>query len=251
MNRRNFLRTSAVGGGLVWAAPAITTVVTASAASPGPCDPPPGACLSLAYGLSLVVPLLVNPLVFGDTGDCTADVHVGLGGGPLNLLRSATLCGLTSTNPCHSTGFAEGLRVKIPGLEVTASVLRAQAGTTGGTPDDCACSTAGSSTIVGLTINGRVITVGGEIPVNGGTHLDAPCNTHLLDIGPLLDVILNEQICTGDQLVVNALHIHSDVLGIDLIVGHAEAGRANSRVPDLRPRPLRQRLQLCSFGSRA
>ena len=214
--RRDFLKKSIVAGAVVWGAPAVTSLPGGRAwAQTYGCPDPAGPCVTNAYGLQITVPAigtLTFPGAPGPSPTCVINPTVP---GIINL--AATICG--DVGDCTASGYIENLDLDILGalgipiLSLQATVLRATATTTG----DCVgqCATAGSSVIAGLVING------------GAINVTSPCNTVIPVVPalPIASLALNEQTCTGDTLTVNALNLTIPSLGIQVIAGHAEAGR--------------------------
>ena len=172
-----------------------------------------------AYGASVNV--LGIRATLSDTGPLPA-----IGGSRSTQLLGATVPGILSvglltesttggSNQASSQSSVADVNLSVEGISVTASVLTANA-----SAQSCGGITpgvAGSSTIVGLKVNGLSVTVTGEpnqrIPLLVGT------------------LIINEQIsalastsCGGSaNMRVNALHL--TVLGIaDVVVSSAQAG---------------------------
>ena len=129
----------------------------------------------------------------------------------LNLLSGSTQ---GSNNTVNSQASVTNVSVNIAGVHITASVLTSNA------TAFCSASTAndsGSSTIVGLRVNGLSIKVTGE-----------PNQTIPLIVGSL---VINEQISSvsinpsanSANMLVNALHLR--VLGIaDVAISSSQAG---------------------------
>lgn len=217
--RRDFLKKSLAAGAVAWAAPAVTSLPGGRAwAQTYGCPTPAGPCVLDAFGLQLTLPVfgtITIPSAPGPSPTCLINPTVP----PIvNLL--ATVCGDVDPATCTASGYIENLDIDIvsaiglPILSLQATVLRATAQTSG----DCApaCSTSGSSIIAGLVING------------GPINVTSPCNTFIPVVPalPIAELRLNEQVCTGDTLTVNALRLDIPSLGIQVIAGHAAAGRS-------------------------
>ncbi|MGH2746788.1 MAG: hypothetical protein ACRDKB_02540 [Actinomycetota bacterium] len=191
--RREVLKKGAVGGALLWSAPAILTLSRAGAQQGTPC---PG-CTNSAFGLRL------NTDTFGE-GGCVQDVTAGGVG-------ATVVCGNTGA-PCSASASIATFSADIPGVitgSASAITSSAQA------PCDCATGPTGSASVADLSV-----TVGGTTETASGS---LPCNTVLIDeLGVV--VVLNEQTCDGDVLTVNAVHITGPSL--DLILAQSRAGVA-------------------------
>lgn len=218
--RRDFLKKSAVAGAVVWTAPVVTSLPggRAFAQTPGSqCPTPAGTCTSDAFGLRVTAPI-IGTLTFGQAPTCLLNPVINQS---ILHVTAATICGETTSSPCVGHGFIEQLSLSIDNptnpllpdiLTVTADVLDAQAQNNGACVTDCAAT--GSSVVANVVING--------INVN----VNAPCNTVPIGFAPLLVVTVNEQFCDSNGVLnVNALHISSAALGIDVILGHAAATR--------------------------
>lgn len=210
--RRDFIKKGAMVGGVAWAAPTILSMSSAHAqAALYECCPD---CRAAATGLRVDLPLL-DPVSFGvATGpsqNCLVAATVG------NVLAAGVACGSANNDQCTATGAlvadpntaGQPARIDVAGVVViTASVLQGQVrcGPNG---------LEGSSTIVGLTING------------GSVTLTSNCQS-VISIG-LATVTLNEQTCQNGTLTVRALHVVVPSLGIDVVVGEAVAGAPGCR----------------------
>src|SRR5918996_5519001 len=106
-DRREFLKRSAAAGGLIWAAPALTTIGRAGAQG----SPPPGPqcqCQNFAMGLDIS-----GVGTFGQ-GKCEANVTAG-------GVTASAVCGTTSQNGdvCRAEASVAGGGVVTPGKEHT------------------------------------------------------------------------------------------------------------------------------------
>ncbi|MGH9179078.1 MAG: choice-of-anchor P family protein [Acidimicrobiales bacterium] len=201
-DRRRFLRTGAAAGGLVWAAPAVLSVASATAQTSPP--PPVCVCTADAFGLRVVIPPLGVDQTLGVDG-CVADVALGVAG--TATVAATAVCG-TQTG-CRAEASVATLDVVVgpvlvPTLRVRATVLTSQAAAS------CdPCGTTGDSNIASLVVNGIAVNVD-----------SLTCNNDILNLGL---VVFNEQTCTGERLMVNALHVLVPGV-IEVIVAHTEAG---------------------------
>lgn len=205
--RRDFIKKGAMVGGVAWAAPTILSMSSAHAQQAlYECCP---NCRAAATGLRVDLPL-INPVSFGvATGPsqtCLVAATVG------NVLAAGVACGSANSDQCTATGAlvadpntaGQPASLDVAGVVViTASVLQGQVrcGPNG---------LEGSSTIVGLTINGDPVT------------LTSNCQS-VISI-PGVTITLNEQTCQDGTLTVRALHVAAPGLGIDVVVGEASAG---------------------------
>ena len=189
-SRREFIKRTAVAGTVVWAAPAIFTVSSASAASPTPIPCP--NCDSSAYGLATFgtvagLPLNLGPIgATSDAENCLLNLNAG-------VITSSDVCGRTADTDkhCRASASVSGLGIVVPGVNVQAGVTRSRATWA------CDCSAReGIADILGLTVNGN--------PVNIGT---APNTTLVVINTALIDVIVtaNRQSCVGGVFSVDAL----------------------------------------------
>ena len=217
--RRDFLKKSIAAGAVVWSAPVVTSLPGGKAwAAPYPCPNPAGPCTGTAYGLRIqVASLVVGPIPSAPGPSPTCLINPAV---PPIINLAATVCGDADTTACRFDGYIENLDLDIasalglPLLSVQASVLRATASVSGDCPP---CSAFGSSIIAGLVVNG------------GAINVTSPCNTTIPVLNPplnLANVFLNEQTCDANGvLTVNAVRITVPAVGIEVILGHAEAGR--------------------------
>lgn len=214
--RRDFLKKSLVAGAVAWGAPAVTSLPggRAWAQTYNGCPDPAGPCVTNAFGLQITTPItgtLTFPGAPGPSPTCVINPTVP---GIINL--AATICG--DVGDCTANGYIENLDLDIlsaaglPILSLQARILSATATTSGDCPP---CATTGSSIIAGLVING------------GAIDVTSPCNTFIpvVPVLPIAELRINEQVCNGDSLTVNALRLTIPTLGIEVITGHAEAGR--------------------------
>lgn len=211
-SRREFLKKSALVGGLAWSAPAVVSLPggRALAGSPMPC-----ACVASAFGLRIIIPPLGIDQTF-DTGSAdpsVASVDTGsLSLGALGTIRVVANVvnandGVPPQGGCHGTASLTFLRIggtalPLPVRPIQAGLIQAEAHA------NCdGCNTGGGSAVAGLRIGTPAIT----IPVG-------VCNFSVAGL-----VVVGEQICEGDSLNVNALHVNIPGI-IEVIVAHAEAG---------------------------
>lgn len=210
--RRDFIKKSAMVGGVAWAAPTILSMSSAHAQTPlYQCCP---NCQAAATGLRVNLPL-IDPVSFGvATGPsqtCAVATTVG------SVLAAGVACGSANDEQCTATGelvadpntAGQPARLDVGNVvAITASVLRGQVrcGPNG---------LEGSSTIVALTINGQPFT------------LSSNCQSVVIIAG--VTITVNEQTCSNGRLTVRALHVVAPLLGIDVAVGEASAGAPGCR----------------------
>jgi hypothetical protein len=210
-DRRDFLKKSIIAGTAVWTTPVVTTLPSgrAWAQEYSVCN-----CNADAFGLFVSIPPLGITQTLGVDG-CVADVT--LGNNTIAGVRAKTVCGAdfsTVNGGCSAEASIATLLVRAgsavaPTLRVDASVLLTTASAT------CnPCNTMGTFSAASVKVSGSL--VGAPITVNVG----AACN---LDVANLGLVIVNEQICSGDTLNINALHIKVPGV-IDVIAAHSAAG---------------------------
>lgn len=192
--RRDFIRKGVVAGGLVWAAPVVTSVPALAASG---CSPP--TCLGgFGRGIYAEVSLLPMPLIFGENsciGVNVAGLTVGLA------------CGAFDPLTCTATASAAGL---VAG-GITADVISSEA-TAPLTPGDCPAT--GLSTIVNLVVGGV-----GVVATGAPNQVVGPISV----LGITTTLILNQQCCEGNEFVVRALHAitTTPVLSTRLIVAES------------------------------
>jgi hypothetical protein len=209
-NRREFLKKSAIVGGAVWVAPAITTVTSAVAGSAATC-PCQGchasATATILNGSGLLPSGLSGPAT--ETNGC--------GCGPISGNGTVTVdvaCAKASDSSCSSSSFLAGVAVTLPNiLSLSATAL-----------SSCVSCGTGSSFVTGLSI-----TVGGNSVSPG--NFSSTCNNQIVNVTlpslATVTVVFNEQTCSGGVLTVNALHIHVTLGGttlLDVILGQATGG---------------------------
>lgn len=209
--RRDFIKKGAMVGGVAWAAPTILSMGTAHAQTAlYECCP---NCQAAATGLR-VDTVLLNPVSLGvatgPTQTCAVAATVG------SVASTGVACGAANSEQCSASGELVGSNsdpnafttIDIPGLvAIRAQVLRGEVrcGPNG---------LEGSSTIVGLTINGS--------PVS----LASNCQLTISLLG--VTITVNEQTCRNGRLTVRALHV--EALNVaDVVVGEAVAGAAGCR----------------------
>jgi hypothetical protein len=217
-NRREFLKRSAVVGGAVWAAPAIATVGSAIAQTPGsvPCK-----CTNSACGLSAAGVLTTKCFgVGGTTAECTAVVPQS------DVLKTVTVqadsvCGHLPTNgSCQAQACVANAVVNIGGAAgstVTASSLQTCTSETSGTPcTECA-------QVNGLVcLNGTTNCV--DTALRGSPF---KCNEILFPGNGLLTIIANRQTCNADGTrTVDGLFITALQMNQTVTVASATAGCA-------------------------
>ena len=208
-SRRDFLKKSVLAGGLVWAAPAVSTVTASGAQAAG--TPVAACCRSSAFGLQVSL-LGGTPQTFG-VGGCVATVDLKAGGTallPAVTVKASTVCGNSSSpagGPCTASASLVNLEIGGTALATTFPGGIAASALSSTTAADCqACRTTGTSTLVGLRV--------GLTNVSAGV-----CNLNLLGL-----VAVNEQVCNADGiLTVNALRVTVPGV-INLIVAQSQAG---------------------------
>ena len=209
--RRDFLKRSLVTGAVLWSAPVVSSLPSgkAWAQTYGVCD-----CNASAFGLFVSIPLLGISQTLGED-TCVADVN--LGNATTARVRATTVCGADFSSVdagCSAEATIATLTVGVgprlaPTLTVNAAVLLTTASASCG-----ACGTTGGFTAASVAVGGSL--VGGPISVNVG----AACNTDVASLGL---VIVNEQVCNGATLSINALHVNVPGV-IEVIAAHSEAG---------------------------
>lgn len=212
-SRRDFVKHSVAASGLLWAAPAVTTVSKALAQSGSPACPDE-ACPGHGIGVSLTLPV-VGTIVLAETTSGPAEVL----GTPAPVLASVIRSEVGGP-ACFSEAFVDELTVTaVPGLVITEGTLTSSVEIG---PD---CTPTLHSSIVNVEIKGKLYANGEATP-----------NTTIIVNLPLVGrtvVIINEQGSTCrdgiERHYVNALHATftpalSAIATIELIVAHAEVG---------------------------
>ncbi|GIH23263.1 hypothetical protein Aph01nite_15730 [Acrocarpospora phusangensis] len=178
-----------------------------------------------AYGVTATLPLLsFGPTPYANLSDPSDSVAtIGTGGGA-NQFNANTLNASvqqdTAIGTESATASLEDLNATLAGIGITADALTATCNATAGSP------TTGSVSLTGANVGG--IAVAANPAVN--TVIQVP------PLLPILSVTLNEQIASGDQLTVNAIHVRL-LAGVgDVIIGHAMCGPATLDPPP--PVPL-------------
>jgi len=194
----------------------VSLLALPAAASANPSNISTGKAYDLALKTSLLGTLVTAGPVVGpissNTTTHTTQSAVNVFTSLANA--SALTASVDTTNEgAKSTAQVAGANTFIPGLPtINAKVLTAQATAT--------CRNHG--TVLASS-------VGGTITVNGTTTpIASPPNTTipLGLLGSLGSVTVNEQIKTGNSLVVNAIHVRT-VLGTELVIASAQAGVSN------------------------
>ncbi|MFP5376053.1 MAG: choice-of-anchor P family protein [Acidimicrobiia bacterium] len=204
--RRDFIKKGAMVGGVAWAAPTILSIGTAHAQTAlYECCP---NCQAAATGLRVSAPL-VGTVSFGvATGPSQTCNPVTATG---TIIDSGVACGAANSDQCTASGELVGsatdpnvpATITVGGVVITATVLRGEVrcGPNG---------LEGSSTIVGLTVNGAPVTLAS--------------NCQLVISLPGVTVTVNEQTCDDGRLTVRALHVSAPLIGTDVVAGEAIAG---------------------------
>ena len=176
------------------------------------CDPTKGRARGAAFAAQL--PLLGasslddTGMVTSAVGKTLSETSAGVAGlistGAIDVSASSSANGAEATSSVASAN----LSVVAAALGLGVSAVKATA--------DSACGVAsGSSSIAGLTLNGKAVAVTG-----------AP-NQVVTVPGGLVKLVLNEQVAAGPAgITVNAIHLSalsSTVLGLDVIIGSATA----------------------------
>jgi hypothetical protein len=247
-SRRDFLRKSAIAGGAIWIAPAITKASSAHAqAGSGVTSPCGDECEGTAYGIFLD---LLSPSTFPSTptSPCPAvcsPVDIPIPGGPPGpfLIHAGSACGCTrgfSTpgDACFSEGEVVNAQVLVnrsvfgtmatQDLLIGASVLRST------TSQDCiVCGPAmRSSHVAGLTI-------GLPEGTNQSILVATPPNTVIvnsLTTFPGFRIVVNEQGCTDTgNWYTAALTVRlpsaAPLPGRTIILGYSEARKRSCPEP--------------------
>lgn len=195
-SRRDFLRKGAAATAFVWSAPAILSLPGARAWAQG--SPCPG-CTSSAFGLRVL------GQTFGENGCEPVDLSAA-------GITAEAACGET-TAPCGANAEVTNLVVANALINLSATFLSSQAEA----PCDCSAPATGSSVINTVTVTAGSVTE----TVNGVST----CNNSVAPgvLGPLgITLILNEQVCSGDTLTVNALRLTTPAF--ELIAAQSQAG---------------------------
>jgi hypothetical protein len=206
-DRRRFMKRAAAVGGVAWAAPVLTSVSPALA-NGSPC------CTADATGLIVRVPPngdLVDAVFDTGPDPCVGEVDTGTintAFGTL-LVQATVVCAEESSpdgGPCRASASIATLDVTGTALPTLVNPIGATALTSAASAT-CAtdCSTNGSSSVASLTLGGIAQNV-------------AACNLSLLGL-----VTVNEETCSGDRLVVRALHILIPNI-IEIIAAESSAG---------------------------
>ena len=196
-SRRELLKKGVVTGGLVWVAPAVTTMAPAAAQT---CSP--AVCTGAATGLFARTDFLSPPIQIFGTNGCVGPIDVG-------GLEAGQACGIVDAANCTVT--ASATAVDAGGLEVDFASSTATAPVAGG-----GCPATGTVTIVGLTVGGQPIVPSG-----------APNQVIEATAGGISTVlILNQQCCEGDEFVVRAINAVSEMP----IIGTSQTIVAESRI---------------------
>lgn len=228
-SRRDLIKKAAVGGGLVWAAPAITSVAQVHAAVG---TPPPGTttttgapttttttgaptttttttpvcvCAGSAFALSASGLIDIAP-IGNDPG--TINVSAGALG-----IEASVLASSFDQGSCTASASVASLGVEVLGGTIIAATVL-----TSSVDAPCDCSGGGSASVASLNVLGTAIntSVGPNTMVNVGPVL-----------GVSVQVVINEQFCEpGGQGVARALRLTITALGIDqeIIVSESRAG---------------------------
>lgn len=209
-SRRDFIRKSAAAGGLVWAAPAIATISTASAQSVSPC-----ACLGRSRAI------LATGSLLGGSGLVDTGFQGNVGCVPGQVISAGDLeaelgCPSFDAGSCSQS-------VTIVSFEVgDLSATNIVATATGPTSQAACPDYSGTVTFDSLSL-GSFSTSGSVTP---NTTVSGT-----IDLGSLGSVsstlVLNEQGCDGGEWVVRAIHLTAEttvggiLLDAEVIVGEA------------------------------
>jgi hypothetical protein len=249
-SRRDFLKKTAVAGGVIWAAPAITSASRAFAQAgspPGQLCPSAG-CFGTGYGLGQDV---INPAVYPATpgapcpGNCLVNVAINQGQPPSSTFpisaTSGTFCGCHVFTPgvgdsgvCRSEGSIQNLHLGVwrgffspvtpltpivSDMEIEAEVLSSH------TQQVCpTCGVTRGSDVVNLRIRdprtGTFFGVGNSQSPNRCVVNSA--------VFPGFKITLNEQGCQNGLWYTAALHVHlpnatPSQFGRDIFLGFSSA----------------------------
>lgn len=215
-SRRDLIKKAAVGGGLIWAAPAITSVAQVHAVAAGTPPPttttssttaPPTTCVCTGSAFALSATGLINlgPIA-SDPG--TVSATSGLLSIEAELLTSSFVPGT-----CTASAGVNSIDVELAGVSLlSATVLESTVDA------PCDCSGSADAGVASLTV------------------LQAPINVAVgpntsLSLGPTagvsVEVVINEQFCDANGLgVARALRFTITALGIsqEVIVAESRAG---------------------------
>jgi len=221
MHRRLRLGTRFSVSLLVVATLALAMVATAGGASASATNP-----LKTGRAIALFANTPVTGiLVVSDTGDVSTTSSTTVSKSVLALPgpnpTGSVLTAVVTTTRTESTAqaYVASLGLLVGTLGINATAVKAQSVTdcainTSATPPNATVS-SGSTTIAFLKVGGSSIVNAKPAP-----------NTKLINTS-LLKVVLNEQIrfsdATGGGLLVNAVHITSSALGIDVIISSARS----------------------------
>lgn len=212
--RRDALKKGAVGGALLWAAPAITTVSRASAVDQGTPPPPPTCtCTASGFGVSATGNILGTPIAIGPVQNA---VQVG---NPGDLIYVEGVFTNVDEDPavCSVESGVALFELSTVGAILSVETVTAQVSA------PCDCTGSGSTTIASLVLNATDLSV----------LITGEPNQTLIDTGGIT-LVVNEQFCNGDEGVVRAVHLTVDLAGpvqLDLILGEARAGNDNDACP--------------------
>jgi hypothetical protein len=208
-SRRDFLRKSAVVGGVAWAAPAIATIAASpvGAATLYAC-PACGNCAAEATGLRAAG--LTAGVASGSGCQCVADPN--LGGGQLGSAAADVVCGRADSATCTASALVTGARIRVAqNAFLEASLL-----------SSCVQCGTGASQVLDLdlvTTNALGVETRTDVVVTGG------CNESISLLGGTVVIVLNEQTCNNGTLTVNALRVTA--VGVNVIAAQSQAGGAN------------------------
>lgn len=185
----------------------------AAAAAAGPAAQQADTFSCRASGLR-VSSLLINsePIVSNKAGNPCADDTDSLAKVTIaTLVKSGIVDTSTDADPGGTPGAQSDAEVNNTTINLGGAVIKAQVLTS---TASAACGTdgavlTGSSKVVGLTINGEQINV-----------VDQPVT---IPANPLVVVAINEQTKTADKVTQRALHVHSQLLGVDIAIAEAIA----------------------------
>ena len=213
-SRREFLKKSAVVGGLAWSAPAIASLPAGRAWAQT--YPPVCTCTASAFGMRITIPPIGfdqtydtgnadPPVVSVDTGSIDLGVLLGTIRVQANVVTAAT--GVPPQGGCHGVAALDFLRISGTALPLIVRPIQTAEIAAEAHASCDGCNTGGGSSIAGLLIGTPPVI----IPIG-------VCNLSVAGL-----VVVGEQFCTDDVLTVNALHVNIPGI-IEVIVGHAEAG---------------------------
>jgi hypothetical protein len=126
----------------------------------------------------------------------------------LNLLSASTD---GANNETDSSASVVQVTITAAGVNIAASVLTSSASAT------CAPAVSGTSTVVGLKVNGL------SVKITGQPNQTIPLLVGSLIINEQISSVVNQPNYTSADMLVNALHLKVDILA-DVIISQSHAG---------------------------